>query len=227
MGKTRSKRAKRAKKSSFGSFIAKLFLAIVIVGVLGVAAMGVMNVIVIQSSKSDIYGIDDFTASHEQYDAVIVLGCAVYKDGTPSPMLADRLRTAAEVYKTGCAGYLLVSGDGKDPSDYDEISAMKEFLIDEGIPESDLVCDPLGVSTYETMRRAFTEYGIKSAVVVTTDYHLSRAVYDCQKFGIVSVGVEATLPGYVIQPYNYFREFIARAKDCVFMVIKPEKDFLN
>ena len=125
------------------------------------------------------------------------------------------------VYNTGCCDYILVTGDSEHPEKYDETGAMKSFLIENGIPESAIVCDTLGLSTYESMLRACTLYDIKSAVVVTTGFHCARSVYDSHMFGIESVGVEAINSGYVIKQYNYYREFIARGKDYVFTIIKP------
>lgn len=201
--------------------VLKIFVVLVVLGLIGLLALGLMNNHVIGSTKSSVYSLSDFESSNDKhYEAVIVLGCAVWDNG-PSPMLADRLRTAAAVYKTGCADYILVTGDSEKPEKYDETGAMRDFLIDEGIPSDKIVCDPLGLSTYESMLRAKREYNIVSSVVVTTDFHVARSVYDAESFGIVSVGVEAINSGYVIKPYNYFREFIARGKDFVFTIIKP------
>lgn len=220
----KNREAKTSSKKPW-KVILKIFLVLVLIGVLGVAALGLMNLRVINSSSPDVYSLDAFTSgkvsSEAHYDAVIVLGCAVWEGGVASPMLADRLRTAAAVYKTGCADYILVTGDSEEPEDYDETGCMKEFLINEGITESDIVCDPLGLSTYDSMLRAVTLFDIKTAVVVTTGFHCARSVYDAQHFGIESVGVEAINSGYVIRQYNYYREFIARGKDFVFMLIKP------
>lgn len=207
--------------SKIKSVLLRIILIIAIIGIIGLFVLAVLNNHVIGSTKSSVYSLSDFeTSNSSHYEAVIVLGCAVWDNG-PSPMLADRLRTAASVYKTGCADYILVSGDSKVPEDYDETGAMKDFLIDEGIPESDIVCDPLGLSTYETMIRALTVFDIKSAVVVTTEFHVARSVYDCRAFGIESVGVEAINSGYIIRPHNYVREFIARGKDFIFALVKP------
>ena len=201
--------------------ILKIFVVLVVLGLIGLLALGLMNNHVIGSTKSSVYSLSDFESSNDKhYEAVIVLGCAVWDNG-PSPMLADRLRTAAAVYKTGCADYILVTGDSEKPEKYDETGAMRDFLIDEGIPSDKIICDPLGLSTYESMLRAKREYNIVSSVVVTTDFHVARSVYDAESFGIVSVGVEAINSGYVIKPYNYVREFIARGKDFVFTIIKP------
>ncbi|MBR3247869.1 MAG: YdcF family protein [Clostridiales bacterium] len=201
----------------------KIFLVLSLLFFLGVLILFILNSYVTGRTDACVYSLDGFVsgdASADHYDAVIVLGCAVWADGA-SPMLADRLRTAAAVYKTGCADYILATGDSEEPEDYDETGVMKEFLINEGIDAGDIVCDPLGLSTYESMLRAFKIFGIRSAVIVTTGFHCHRSVYDSQMFGIRSVGVEAINSGYVIRQYNYQREFVARGKDFVFTLIKP------
>ena len=216
---TKTAKIKSEKKGR--KVLLKIFLVLVVLGLLGVLALALMNNHVIGTEKAVVYSLDAFEANNtEHYEAVIVLGCAVWDNG-PSPMLADRLRTAAAVYKTGCADYVLVTGDSEFPEKYDETGAMKDFLIDEGVPADKIVCDPLGLSTYESMIRAVKIYSVKSAVVVTTDFHVARSVYDSHAFGITSVGVEAINSGYVIKTYNYIREFIARGKDFVFTIVKP------
>ena len=104
---------------------------------------------------------------------------------------------------------------------------MAGFLVNEGVPEDKIFCDTLGLSTYESMNRALNVYHIDSAVVVTTGFHVPRSVYDAHSFGIKAVGVEAINSGYVIKPYNYVREFVARGKDLVFTIFKPESDFIG
>lgn len=193
--------------------------------------LGVMNLIVYYSTNDSVFDPAEigeseyFSDSH--YDAVIVLGCGIEPDGTPQPVLADRLRTAAMVYNTGCADYILVSGDSRYPLDHDETGSMKTFLIAEGISPDKIVCDPMGLSTYETMRRAVSEYDIKTAVVVTSGFHTHRSVYNSHEFGIVSVGVKAINSGYIMYKRNYVREFFARGKDFVFCIFKPEGDMFN
>ena len=109
-------------KGKIKTFFFRLFLVLLVLGVLCGGVLGLLNYFVIESSRPTVYSLDAFEssdASRAHYDAVIVLGCAVWDNG-PSPMLADRLRTAAAVYKTGCADYVLVSGDSEHPDDYDE-----------------------------------------------------------------------------------------------------------
>ena len=214
-----------AKKSSKGwRIFLKIFLSLSLLFFIGVFILQILNVYVKNYTDDAVYTLDEFengeVSSDAHYDAVIVLGCAVWADGA-SPMLADRLRTAAAVYMTGCADYILVTGDSEVPEKYDETGVMKEFLINEGIEADKIVCDPLGLSTYESMLRAVKLFDVRTAVVVTTGFHCHRSVYDSMMLGIESVGVEAINSGYVIRQYNYQREFVARGKDFVFTIIKP------
>lgn len=222
--KTEVKPAK--KKVNIGSLIIRIVLILLILGLIGGGILGVMNAYVINSTKPYVYSLEDFRkgsiSRSMHYDAVIVLGCAIW-GSDPSPMLADRLRTAAAVYKTGCADRIIVSGDSEHPEKYDETGVMKRFLINEnGIPLDKVECDPLGLSTYESMYRAQKKYNLKSIVVVTTGFHVARSVYDAHNFGIEAVGVEAINSGYVIKKYNYVREFIARGKDLAFTYFKVD-----
>lgn len=213
-----------SKKIKNSRILFKIFLIFSLMVFLGYLILQILNLYVQNKTDAYIYSLDGFVSgevsSDSHYDAVIVLGCAVW-DNAASPMLADRLRTAASVYKTGCADYVLVSGDSEHPEKYDETVVMRDFLIDEGIDPDRIVCDPLGLSTYETMLRAVKVFNVETAVVVTTGFHCARSVYDSHMLGIESVGVEAINSGYVIRNYNYQREFIARGKDYVFALIKP------
>ena len=225
---TKTQKTKSEKKGQ--KILLKIFLVLVILGLIGVAVLGVMNIYMISDTKSNVYSLEAFesgdVSKNSHYQAVIVLGCAIWGD-VPSPMLADRLRTAASVYKAGCCDYVLVSGDSADPDKYDETGVMAEFLVNEGVPREKIFCDQLGLSTYESMNRALKVYHIDTAVVVTTGFHVPRSVYDARSFGIEAVGVEAINSGYVIKLYNYFREFVARGKDLVFTIFKPDSDFIG
>jgi len=81
-------------------------------------------------------------------DAILVLGAYVFPDGTTSSMLNDRLSEGNELYKESKAPKILVSGD-HGQKDYDEVNAMKSFLMDKGVPSQDVFMDHAGFSTYE------------------------------------------------------------------------------
>lgn len=80
-------------------------------------------------------------------DCILVLGCYVHDSGRPSDMLADRLRRGIELYQSGAAPKLLMSGD-HGQKDYNEVKAMKLEAMEEGIPSEDIFMDHAGFSTY-------------------------------------------------------------------------------
>ena len=78
-----------------------------------------------------------------EFDCIVVLGCGVQDDGTPSHMLEDRLRRGVDLYKGGLAPKLLMSGD-HGRTNYDEVNTMKQYAIDAGVPSEDIFMDHAG-----------------------------------------------------------------------------------
>lgn len=160
------------------------------------------------------------------YDCIIVLGCGVKDDGRPSDMLYDRIITGVEAYKMGLSSRIIMSGDhGK--ADYDEVGVMKKYAIDLGVPESAIFCDHAGFSTYESIVRAKKIFSVESALIVTQKYHLYRALYDAKRFGIKADGMSADVRRYRGNVTRNVREIIARNKDFLFCIFKPDPKYLG
>ena len=167
-------------------------------------------------------------ASKENFDCVLVLGAGVWGDG-PSHLLEERLNKGVEVYNTGCTNRILMTGDhGRE--EYDEVNVMKNFAIEKGAVAEEVFMDHAGFSTYESMYRAKEVFQVKKVVIVTQKYHLYRAVYNARKLGIDAYGIPAdgqynfSLP---VRTYNNFRESLARCKDFIWCIIKPEPTYLG
>lgn len=118
----------------------------------------------------------------------IVFGAGVWDDGTPTPMLADRVQAAVDLYKMGRVQKILMTGDNSSP-DYNEVEAMRRYAEERGIPSTDITLDYAGFSTYESCYRAKDIFGIQHAVLITQRYHLPRAVYTCRQMGVEVVGL--------------------------------------
>lgn len=167
-------------------------------------------------------------ASKETFDCVLVLGAGVWGDG-PSHLLEERLNKGIEVYTTGCTNRILMTGD-HGRVEYDEVNVMKNFAIEKGAVAEEVFMDHAGFSTYESMYRAKEVFQVKKVVIVTQKYHLYRAVYNARKLGIDAYGVAAdgqynfSLP---VRTYNNFRESLARCKDFVWCIFKPEPTYLG
>lgn len=159
-------------------------------------------------------------------DCILVLGAGVYGDGTPTPMLRDRLDTGIALYREGIAPKLLLSGDNGQV-EYNEVDAMLRYATEMGVPEEDIFLDHAGFSTYDSIYRANYIFGVKKAIVVTQTYHLFRALYGCEKMGIKALGVGSDQDSYVGSKMRELREVLARDKDWVKWIIKPEPTFLG
>lgn len=151
----------------------------------------------------------------EDVDCIIVLGCLVLEDGTPSNILKDRLDTAIELYKKGVAPKIIMSGDHSSEK-YNEVAAMKKYAVDAGVPSEDIFMDHAGFSTYETMYRAKEVFGAKKVVVATQEYHLYRSLYIAEKLGMEAYGVASDYD------LDESREVLARCKDFMTTIFKPE-----
>ncbi len=167
-------------------------------------------------------------ASQETFDCVLVLGAGVWGEN-PSHMLEERLNKGIEVYNTGCVDRILMSGD-HGRTEYDEVNVMKDFAVEKGAVAEEVFMDHAGFSTYESMYRARDVFQVKKVVIVTQKYHLYRAVYNARKLGLDAYGVAAdgqynySLP---VRTYNNSREALARCKDIIWCVFKPEPTYLG
>ncbi len=159
-------------------------------------------------------------------DCIIVPGARVYEDGTLCTVLKDRMDTAIGLYHARVSNRLLLSGD-HGTAGYDEVSAMKAYAVKQGVRERDIFLDHAGFSTYETMYRASTIFGVKSCVVVTQTYHLYRAVYLAEKMDMQAYGVKADRGVYDRMRYYQAREALARVKDVAFAAFRPAPTYLG
>ena len=182
---------------------------------LGLCVLFGLSVVIISaavagSQKENTLAVGNTPTAKADY--IIVFGALVRQDGTLSDMLRDRVETGVRLYKEGAADKILMTGDSEN-ADYDETTAMKEYAVEQGVPKEDIICDPYGLSTYDSVWRAKNVYNIKKAVLVTQVYHIYRALYISEKLGISAVGVSADLDTYRNQFMRDIREIAARAKD--------------
>jgi len=120
----------------------------------------------------------------------IVFGAGLWQDGSPTPVLKDRVSTAADLFFAGKVEKLLMSGDNRF-ADYNEPGAMKDYAMQLGVPAEDIVLDYAGRRTYDTCYRAGYIFGLQEAILVTQQFHLPRTIYICNKLGVSATGVTA------------------------------------
>lgn len=173
----------------------------------------IINRLVISGAGKITVGNKDYSID-KNYDAIVVLGAGLKADGTPSNMLEDRLKGAIELYNKGIAPKIILSGDCSG-EDYDEVSSMKKYCMDNGVPELDIIRDDKGFSTYETMDNVVRTMGYKKIMVVTQKYHIYRSVYIARRMGADADGFSTDYRDYIFlaQRKRDIREMAARFKD--------------
>jgi SanA protein len=138
----------------------------------------------------------------------IVLGAGLWRDGSPSPVLYDRVATAVELYQAGQVKKLLMSGDNRFET-YNEPEAMRQLALRLGVPDEDIVLDYAGRRTYDSCYRAREIFGLEQAIIVTQRFHLDRALYLCESLGVQAAGVAADRRPYRYHTWWQLREVAA------------------
>lgn len=194
-------------------------------GLIGIGIIFGINAWVVSSTTDQILSTEE-AALLEDVDCIIVLGCKVKDNGVPSDMLEDRLRRGVELYQAGAAPKLLMSGDHGTMS-YNEVQSMKQYAMDQGIASEDIFMDHAGFSTYESIYRARDVFQAKKVLIVTQQYHLHRALYIANSLGMEAYGVHSDYRNYRNQDDMDFREVLARNKDFLTSIFKPEPTYLG
>ena len=138
----------------------------------------------------------------------VVYGAAIFRGNRLSTVLRDRMDTAIQLYESGVVSGILVSGDRRDDR-YDEPGAMAEYAHSRGVPIGDIIVDQGGKRTYDTCYRARHTFNIDSAILVTQEYHLPRALFTCNRLDLESIGVVADRRMYRGAKWYNFREIAA------------------
>jgi vancomycin permeability regulator SanA len=179
-----------------------IFIGLVI---LAIAMLVAPHAWVHQHHQASIYYS---VAEIPQAPIAIVFGAGLTADGEPSWMLADRVDAAVDLYLAGKVQRLLMSGDNSRP-EYDEVTAMKRRAVERGVPNDKINLDYAGFRTYDTCFRARYVFNIERAILVTQAYHLPRALYLAEAFGIRATGLKSGQDRYAGQRFYDLRESLA------------------
>ena len=125
----------------------------------------------------------------------IVFGAGLWRDGSPTPILKDRVETAARLYFAGKVEKLLMTGDNSQ-LEHNEPEAMRQYAVQIGVPEEAIVLDYAGRRTYDSCYRAKEIFRINQVILITQKFHLARALFLCNALGLDGVGVEANNRSY-------------------------------
>lgn len=163
-----------------------LFRAAVALGSLGAAGLLLPRIVMGLFAHPRIFEVNDVPPTR----VAVVFGAGLLRDGSAGPVLSDRMQTAVNLYQAGKVEKILASGDNRF-IEYNEPEAMRQYALERGVPNEDIVLDYAGRRTYDTCFRAKHIFGVEEAILVTQPFHMPRALFLCNWFGVESTGVEA------------------------------------
>lgn len=149
------------------------------------------------------------------YDGIIVLGAQVLPTGEPSVQLRWRLDAAKETYAAKACFIVTCGGmGGSEPRPEGDV--MRDILVAEGIPEDMVISDPHSADTRQNLINAWEVLQSKGAtkpLVVTSDYHLPRALAIMSDMGLEAQGLGSPCkPELRFWLKNHLREALAWVK---------------
>ena len=151
------------------------------------------------------------------FNAVIILGAQVKEDGTLSIQLEDRLKAGLALWQKNRSALIITCGGRAGTEPIAEGEAMKRFLVNSGVPDNQVLAETQSANTKENIRLALSILreelpgGVIRPVIVTSDYHVPRAVRIARDEGIAAGGAgSATRPEWFLK--NYAREVLAWGK---------------
>lgn len=150
----------------------------------------------------------------DEYDAIVVLGAQVKPDRSPSIQLSWRLDAAWEAWEQKHVPVVVCGAQGKDEP-MPEAEAMSLYLENKGVPAADILKDPDSFNTNQNLQNAAKLLqdlpGIQRVMIVTSDYHVPRAMALARDLGFDACGMGSPCKQeYWIK--NHAREALAWCK---------------
>ena len=190
------------KHRTLGGWLMQLLMKLVLLGmVLFALALGLLCLAEGNQPKAD-----------ENSGAIIVLGAQVYADGNPSPQLELRLEAALKTYQEHPRPIIVCGAQGANepaPEGY----VMRSWLIAHGVPAGEITADTESRNTRENLENAIALLppGVDTVTVVTSDYHLPRALALARDLGLRGDGIGSPCK-QEFWVKNHFREVLAWGK---------------
>ena len=218
-----TKKLQLHKKLSLLWRIIRIFFIACAVAVL---ATFLINIWMILTTRKHIF--TDINAI-PQRTVILILGSQI-RGQKLSPVLQDRVDSGITLMEQGKGKKLLLSGDHGQRY-YDEVNAMRLYVLDNApaISEEDIFMDHAGFSTWDSMYRARDVFEVKDLIIVTQQFHISRAVCMARSLGLDAVGYginQDRFRGRSLRSWR-FREYLARIKAFFSIMFKSKPRYLG
>lgn len=200
------------------------WIALGVVVLFGMGFVVISNLMIIRSTRDQIHHT---TLTVPYNDVGLVLGTSEYiKGGRPNLFFRYRMDAAASLYHSGKIRHIIVSGDNHVRY-YDEPTAMRNALIERGVPKDAITLDYAGFRTLDSVVRCFKIFGQQRFTIISQRFHLQRALFIARYYGLDASGFAAPDPGYNTSKTSY-REYLAKCKAVLDLyIIHKQPKFLG
>lgn len=175
--------------------IKKNTLGTILYIIIGFSAVYVLSLMAMYSLSAILNLIHLKKARNADY--IIVLGCGIIGNRV-TPLLAARIERGIELLQYNPDAALILSGGQGPGEDIPESEAMAAYAVDHGADAERIIMEKRSVSTEENLlfSRKLMDKQEPKIIIVTTDYHVFRALLLAKKQRIQCVGFGAKTKWY-------------------------------
>lgn len=203
----------------------KIFKIGAISFLLSVLIIFLCNLWVVNSTEQQVYyDVNQVPAKN----IALVLGTSKYfRTGKPNLFFYNRIEAARKLYHEGKVKFFILSGDNS-LAYYNEPQDMKKALVKAGIPDSVIQLDYAGFRTFDSVVRSKKVFDQTSVIIITQEFHIFRALFISNYYGMSSVGFVAEKVEMKHSFYTKTREYLARCKAVIDLyILKKEPKYLG
>ncbi len=169
----------------------------------------------------------DYVQSIENNQVGLLLGTSkMLSNGYQNKYFFNRIDAVMALYNAGKIKVLVISGDNGHV-DYNEPEDMKQELVKRGFPSHLIFLDYAGFRTFDSVYRMYYIFGQTKFLVVSQEFHNSRAIYIAEKLGLEAQGYNAKDVSKYYGLKTMVRERFARTKLFIDLIIGQKPKFLG
>ena len=166
----------------------KLLIFVMIMIAIGLFVVIACQIVVKHSAKGRMYN-DVKEIPHREIG--LLLGTnPLGRSGRPNQFYLRRIDATVAMYEAGKVDRIIISGARRGDA-YDETAAMREALVDRGVPDSILVLDGEGFRTIASIKRAKEVFAADSLTIISQQFHNERALFMAQHNGMDAIAYNA------------------------------------
>jgi uncharacterized SAM-binding protein YcdF (DUF218 family) len=168
---------------------------IIICCILTILILLFLGIILILTLPRIIFGKIKYN-KNRNCDAIVILGHPALKDGSPSPILRERIKKGIELYNNKISSKIICTGAAVK-NEYIEAEIIKKELLEAGISEKEIICEYRAKSTWDNikyLKEIMEKEKMNEVVIVSNPAHVRRASIYAEKFGIKHTIEESNIP---------------------------------